>query len=147
MKKGKRVDENSYELSIKSEIFGIVFLFLSILLIFSLVSYSPFDPSFFHSTMNTVVENYGGNIGSEISAFLFVMFGYASFVLIIYFLFVTAYFFLNKKIRSFYTKSSGFILLLLSLSALLSNTKPFSEIDSVSIKTGGIIGFFATTCL
>lgn len=142
MKNGKRGNGNPYELSIKSEIFGIVFLFLSILLIFSLVSYSPFDPSFFHSTMNTVVENYGGKIGSEISAFLFVMFGYASFVLIIYFLFVTAYFFLNRKIKSFYTKSSGFILLLLSLSALLSNVKPYSGIDSASIKTGGIIGFF-----
>ncbi|MCK5005515.1 MAG: DNA translocase FtsK 4TM domain-containing protein, partial [Candidatus Aminicenantes bacterium] len=142
MKNGKRGDGNSYELSIKSEIFGIVFLFLSILLIFSLVSYSPFDPSFFHSTMNTVVENYGGNIGSEISAFLFVMFGYASFILIIYFLFITIYFFLNRKIRNFYTKSSGFILLLISFSALLSNIKPYSGIDSASIKTGGIIGFF-----
>ncbi len=142
MKNGKRGDGNSYELSIKSEIFGIVFLFISILLIFSLVSYSPFDPSFFHSTMNTVVENYGGNIGSEVSAFLFVMFGYASFILIVYFLFITIYFFMNRKIRSFYTKSSGFILLLISFSALLSSIKPFSGIDSASIKTGGIIGFF-----
>jgi len=142
MKNGKRGAGNSYELSIKSEIFGIVFLFLSILLIFSLISYSPYDPSFFHSTMNTVVENYGGNIGSEVSAFLFVMFGYASFILIIYFLFITIYFFLNRKIRSFYTKSSGFILLLISFSALLSNIKPYSGIDSASIKTGGIIGFF-----
>ncbi len=142
MKNGKKGNGNSAELSIKSEIFGIIFLFLSILLIFSLVSYSPFDPSFFHSTMNTVVENYGGKIGSEVSAFLFVMFGYASFVIIIYFLFITSYFFLNRKIKSFYTKSSGFILLLISLSAFLSNIKPFSGIESASIKTGGVIGFF-----
>lgn len=142
MKNGKRENGNSAELSIKSEIFGIIFLFMSILLIFSLVSYSPFDPSFFHSTMNSMVENYGGKIGSEVSAFLFVMFGYASYVLIIYFLFITAYFFLNRKIKNFYTKSSGFILLLISLSALLSNIKPFTLIDSAGIKTGGVIGFF-----
>ena len=142
MRNGKSENGNSAELSIKSEIFGIIFLFLSILLIFSLISYSPFDPSFFHSTMNTVVENYGGKIGSEVSAFLFMMFGYASFVIIIYFLFITSYFFLNRKIKSFYTKSSGFILLLISLSAFLSNIKPFSVIDSASIKTGGVIGFF-----
>ncbi len=104
MKNGKRENGNSAELSIKSEIFGIIFLFLSILLIFSLVSYSPFDPSFFHSTMNSMVENYGGKIGSEVSAFLFVMFGYASYVLIIYFLFITAYFFLKQKNKEFLYK-------------------------------------------
>ncbi len=142
MNKKKRDSLNSYELSIKSELLGIVFLFFSIIMIFSLISYSPFDPSFFHSTMNTVVENYGGKIGSEISAFLYVMFGYASFVLFFYFLFVTIYFFLNKKIVNFYTKSSGFILLLISFSALLSNVKPYSLIDKVNIKSGGIVGFF-----
>jgi len=142
MKSGKKGNGDSAELSIKSEIIAIVFLFFSILLIFSLISYSPFDPSFFHSTMNSVVENYGGKIGSEVSAFLFVMFGYASHVLIVFFLFLTAFFFLNRKIKNFYTKSSGFILLLISLSALLSNLKPFSAIDSATIKTGGVIGFF-----
>ncbi len=142
MKNGKRDNENSYELSIKYEIFGIIFLFLSILLMVSLISYSPFDPSFFNSTMNTVVENYGGNIGSELAAFLFVMFGFASFILILYSLFLTTYFFLNRKIKNFYTKSSGFLLLLISLSAFLSNIKPITRVDSMKIKTGGIIGFF-----
>ncbi|MEN8152761.1 MAG: DNA translocase FtsK 4TM domain-containing protein [Acidobacteriota bacterium] len=142
MKNGKKEPANSFELTLKNEIFGILFLFLSILIIFSLFSYSPFDPSYFHSTIQQNVENYGGKVGSEFSAFLFVLFGYASFILIIYFLFITSYFFLNRRIKNFYTKSSGFILFLFSLSALLSNLKPFSQIEGEEIKTGGIVGFF-----
>lgn len=142
MKNGKKREIKSFELSFKNEIFGIVFLFLSIFLIFSLLNYSPYDPSYFHSTLQKSVENWGGKIGSEISAFLFVLFGYASITFIFYILLLSIYYFLNKNIKNFFSKSIGFVLFLFSFSALLSNINPESSIKGVSVKTGGILGYF-----
>ncbi|MCK4836790.1 MAG: DNA translocase FtsK 4TM domain-containing protein, partial [Candidatus Aminicenantes bacterium] len=93
MRKVKRDDNSPNQLTIKNEILGIIFLFISIFLLFSLVSYSPLDPSFFHSSINPGVSNYGGRIGSEVSSLLFNLFGYASYIIIFYLLFLTSYFF------------------------------------------------------
>ena len=53
MNKNKKVQDkapkNSHELLLKNEIIGIVFLFISIFFIFSVISYTPSDPSFFNS--------------------------------------------------------------------------------------------------
>jgi len=142
MKNGKNRELKSFELSFRNEIFGIVFLFVSVFLIFSLLNYSPYDPSYFHSTLQTSIENWGGKLGSEISAFLFVLFGYASWAFVFYSLLLTVYFFLNRNINNIFTKSIGFLLFLLSFSSLITVIHPLSVIKESSIKTGGIIGYF-----
>jgi len=139
MKKVKK--SNSNQLSIKNEILGIVSLFFSILLLFSLISYSPTDPSFFHSSIDNVVTNYSGRIGSEISAFLFNIIGYASYIIFLYLLFLTTYFFLNCRLKNIITKNLGYFLLLISTSFFLANVKPFSEKAGIKLN-GGIIGYF-----
>jgi S-DNA-T family DNA segregation ATPase FtsK/SpoIIIE len=133
---------NGGELLLKNEIIGIVLLFVSIFFIFSVVSYTPTDPSFFNSTPDTRVDNFGGKTGAQLSAILFNLFGYSSYVILFYFLFMTTYFFFNRKIRNVITKSAGYLLLLVSFSAFISVIKPYATIDKAEIKSGGIIGYF-----
>ena len=85
--------EKSPQLLLKNEIIGIVLLFISVFFIFSVVSYTPSDPSFFNSTPDRSVENYGGRLGAQVAAVLYNLFGYASLILLFYLLFMTTYFF------------------------------------------------------
>jgi S-DNA-T family DNA segregation ATPase FtsK/SpoIIIE len=140
MNKRKRRQENPNKLSLKNEIIGIVTLFISIFLIFSVVSYTPSDPSFFNDSSGMVVENYGGRVGAYISAILFELFGYTSYIIIFYLLFVTIFFLVNRKIPNMITKSAGYLLLLISSSVFISIIKTSVEIDGKSEYTGGFIG-------
>lgn len=144
MKKVKRQAKtgNPGSLTLKNEIIGIVFLFVSVFFIFSVISYNPADASFFNSTPLKSVTNYGGRVGSEISALLFNLFGYASYIILVYLLFTTSFFLLNKRIKNMITKSCGYFLLLISFSAFISNINPDAVIAGQKIKTGGITGFF-----
>ncbi|MCP5105422.1 MAG: hypothetical protein GY950_18680, partial [bacterium] len=142
MKNEKKTTETSNELSLKNEIIGIIILFISIFLIFSVFSYTPSDPSFFNATPDKRVDNYGGPVGAQISAMLFNLFGYASYIIIIYLLFVTIFFLVNKKIPTMISKSFGYLLLLISGSAFISNISAYAVISGNEVKSGGIIGFF-----
>ncbi|MCP5053727.1 MAG: hypothetical protein GY940_41560, partial [bacterium] len=133
---------NGSELLLKNEIIGIVLLFIAIFFIFSVVSYTPTDPSFFNSTPDKYVDNYGGRTGAQVAAVLFNLCGYSTYVFLFYQLFLTSFFLLNKKIRNVITKSAGYLLLLVSFASFISNVKPYSIIDNVEIKSGGMIGYF-----
>ena len=128
------------ELSIKNEILGIVLLFSSLFLAFSLISYTPLDPSFFSQPKNPTVFNFGGRVGSEVAALLFNLLGYASLVLVFFSLFFTAFFLCNRRIQSPITKTIGFFLLLVATAALLAIVLPTATIDHYPVQTGGLIG-------
>lgn len=134
--------QSNSELLLKNEIIGIVLLFISLFLIFSVVSFTPTDPSFFNSTPDRRVDNFGGRTGAQISAILFNTFGYSSYIILLYMMFMTTYFFINRRIPNIITKSAGYLLLLVSFSAFISVINPYAAIDEVEIKTGGILGFF-----
>ena len=143
MKNGNTQTGNESALTLKNEIIGIIVLFITVFFIFSLISYTPTDPSFFNATPDKQVENYGGPLGAQISAVLFNLFGYAVAVILFFMLFTTVYFLINRNIPNMVTKSAGYLLLLLSFSAFLSVVKTYSQIAAVKdVKTGGIIGFF-----
>ncbi len=147
MKKVKRNDNNSIELNIKNEILGLIFLFLTIFLLFSLISYSPNDPSFFNSIKTKLIQNYSGKIGANISALLFNIFGYTSFIFIFITSILTVHFLTNRMIKNIISKITGFILLIISTSGFLSSISKHMLIDSVKIKSGGILGYFLSTIL
>ena len=140
MAKDKRGNTEEKELALKNEIFCIFFLFFSFFLIFSLASYNPLDPSFFHSAPARVVTNFGGRLGSELSALLFNFFGFASLLFILIFLFLTAYFFFNRRLNRAVSKGVGFVILLLALAALLANLNPEVLVSGQAIRSGGMVG-------
>ena len=140
MAKDKRGNADDKELSLKNEIVGVFSLFFSFFLIFSLASYTPRDPSFFHSAPTRVVTNFGGRLGSELSALLFNLFGYASLLFIAIFFFLTAYFLFDRRLSRAVSKGIGFAILLLSLAGLLANLKPLARITGQEVRSGGLVG-------
>jgi DNA segregation ATPase FtsK/SpoIIIE, S-DNA-T family len=140
MAKAKKENSENGELSLKNEIFAIFSLFLSFFLIFSLVSFTPLDPSFFRSTHGRVVQNFGGRVGAELAAFLFNLFGFASMLFIFMAFFLTAYFLFNRRIANAVSKGIGFFLLLVSSASLLTNFWPWFFIAGQPVRSGGMIG-------
>ena len=140
MAKVKKENSEGNELSLKNEILGILALFLSFFLIFSLVSFTPLDPSFFRSAYGRVVYNFGGRVGAELAAFLFNLFGMASALFILIALFLTAFFLFNRIITNAVSKGIGFFLLLISAAAFLANVHPWFFIAGQPVRSGGIIG-------
>jgi S-DNA-T family DNA segregation ATPase FtsK/SpoIIIE len=140
MAKARKLNPEDKELSLRNEIFGIFSLFFSFFLIFSLASFSPLDPSFFHSAPTRVVTNFGGRVGAELSAVLFNLFGFAAPLFILIFLFLTAFFIFNRSIERAASKGIGFFILLFSLAALLANLKPLARISGQEVQSGGMVG-------
>ena len=130
------------ELTLRNEIIGILFLFVSVYLIFCVISFSPVDPSFFHSTMRASVSNYGGRLGAQLSAILFNVLGYAAYIVVLYLLFVTSYFFLNRGMGRMGTKSAGYLMLVVSSAGFISSIHPETLVDGISIHAGGMVGLF-----
>jgi S-DNA-T family DNA segregation ATPase FtsK/SpoIIIE len=140
MAKAKKDNTEDNELSLKNEVFAVFSLFGSFFLIFSLVSFTPRDPSFFHSIHGRVVQNFGGRVGAELAAFLFNLFGFASVFFIFIALFLTAYFLFNRRISNAVSKGIGFFLLLVSAAAFLTNIWPWFFIAGQPVRSGGLIG-------
>jgi S-DNA-T family DNA segregation ATPase FtsK/SpoIIIE len=147
MAKAKKDNSAGNELSLKNEILGILSLFLSFFLIFSLVSFTPLDPSFFRSAHGRVVFNFGGRVGAELAAFLFNLLGMASVFFVLIALFLTAYFLFNRRITNALSKGIGFFLLLISAAAFLANVYPWFFIAGQPVRSGGIIGLLINNFL
>ncbi len=142
MSSSKKGSVKNDHLSLKNEVTGIFLLFFSLFFLFSIISYSPGDRTFFFNPANAeALSNFCGRIGAEISAVSLNLIGISSYTVVVYTLFLAAYFFMNCKIESIITKSSGFALLLISSSSFLSNVLPDSG-DLQIRSCGGIIGYF-----
>jgi S-DNA-T family DNA segregation ATPase FtsK/SpoIIIE len=140
MAKAKKENFDEKELSLKNEIFGILALFSSFFLIFSLISFTPLDPSFFNSSQGRVVHNFGGRVGAELATLLFNLFGFASLLFILIFLFLTAFFLFNRRIGRAVSKGIGFFILLIALAAFLANIKPIIAVAGQPVHSGGMVG-------
>ena len=86
----------SFLLKRLSELIGLALLCLSILLLVSLISYSPEDPNFIFPE-NTDIKNLLGAKGSYASDILFQSIGLISLLVPISFLFISMFFSLNKN--------------------------------------------------
>ncbi len=64
---------------IHRELIGMAFIFLFVLTLVSLISYSPRDPSINHATQTDTIQNAFGWIGAHVSGMLIGLFGLASF--------------------------------------------------------------------
>ncbi len=79
------------------ELFSVVLAGLSLLLVISLVSYSPDDPNFIFPD-NTVIKNFLGSNGSYVSDIFMQSFGLMSFLIPITFFFTSINIFINKRL-------------------------------------------------
>ncbi len=95
----KNIFEKSADFTIKRiiEIFGIILIIFSILLLLSFVSYSPEDPNFIFNSEKEI-ENILGFRGSYTSDIFFQSFGLISYLIPVTLIFTGIYIFRSKKI-------------------------------------------------
>ncbi len=124
-----------------NELWGLLFVFVAVLLLFSLTSYSPSDPSFFSAGTENGIANLAGRVGSYLSALLYTLFGYASFIVVVYLVIWSIFFLINRRVPSMATKSVGYLLLCISLAAIFDNLHPLISVDGIQVRSGGFIGF------
>ncbi len=122
-------------------ILGIFLFFLSLFFFLSLISFDAQDVSLITFSKNPVIHNLCGIVGSYLSSFLFLYFGYVSFLFPLLLLVSGIYvLFLRRDESEFpiYPFLMGFLIFTLSLSSLLEF---FSIRFSENFLNGGIIGY------
>ena len=129
-----------------SELFGLVLLVLSVLLLISLISYSPDDPNFIFPE-NAEIKNLLGSTGSYTSDLLYQSIGLISLLIPISFFFISLSVMLDKKIL--FIVESVFFIILYSITGALFFTVFHTE--TFWLPTNGNNGFlgdlFAETFL
>jgi DNA segregation ATPase FtsK/SpoIIIE, S-DNA-T family len=126
-----------------NEAVGLMFFTLTILLLLSLVSYHPTDPSFNtsrNSLSKTPVENLVGEFGSTVADLLLQMLGYPAFLLPIIFAIFGWKWVRSRPIEHPAVKAAGLGALLASLCALCGLLLPSFLSFGWSVKAGGLAG-------
>ena len=133
----------SFNYPIKREIWGVVFLLLTLIVAVSLFSYNPQDQLFWEKP-HVVGEpkNLFGPIGSHLAGSLFLVLGFSSFWLIPILVYLAACFFRGRFPSGAIWMCVSLILLVLSFSALLSLYVPKGVAYRGTLLSGGVVGLY-----
>ncbi|MBA1340350.1 MAG: DNA segregation ATPase FtsK/SpoIIIE, S-DNA-T family [Pelagibacterales bacterium] len=96
------------------ELLGLLLICLGVVLLISIISYSPNDPSMVFGDDKSLIQNYFGIYGSSVSDFLLQSFGLVSFLLIINIIAWGSKLLFQKQISKFFLRFF-FIVLYLSI--------------------------------
>ena len=120
-----------------NEILSMTLIFLSLFLFLSLITYSPNDPSFFHSNNTNSTSNLIGIIGAYLSDIFFFVLGYSSYLLC-YFLVYLSFKIYKDDIKAFSSNIQiGFLITLIALCCFFS----INVQDQILLAgTGGLTG-------
>jgi S-DNA-T family DNA segregation ATPase FtsK/SpoIIIE len=132
---------------VKKEIWGVIFLLLSLILGGSLLSYFPKDPLFWGRVAGDGLQakNLFGTVGAHLGGSLFLVFGLSSFWLIAILLFLSFSFFRGRFPFKVILLSINLILLLISFSALLHLYLPDGLHYRGAMMSGGLVGLHSAT--
>jgi DNA segregation ATPase FtsK/SpoIIIE, S-DNA-T family len=124
------------------EILGLFLGALGVLLLLSLLSHHPADPSFSSPQMaNWPVKNWIGKFGSYLSSFLFEWLGLASFWLCFIFFQLTGFSFRKEPHPSPSWYAIGYLLVIFSFAGLLSSGDENFQFFGWNFPWGGILGY------
>jgi len=122
LRKKKKIDPRSQKPKRKRkirtlEIIGILFVFLTIFVFISLISYHPQDPSWANVTSaDQKIHNYAGRAGASLAEALFQFLGLTAFLIPFAFLYLGFQLVFPRERRRFLVKAGGVAILLLLLS-------------------------------
>jgi S-DNA-T family DNA segregation ATPase FtsK/SpoIIIE len=125
-----------------NEFIGLVLATLAVLVGLSLVSFNPQDPSFNISRNPDFPEkahNFIGTLGAYVSDLCLQILGFASFVLPVVLGIYAFYWLTSRKVNAPLIRTTGFILLTLTLATALS-VQPLVPLFRGEIPAGGMIG-------
>jgi len=132
-----------------AEFLGLTAFAVALMLLISLATYDPTDPApFFRSGTAGPARNFIGPIGAFLAELLVPqLFGMAALLLPIV-LAVTGWkLFWCRPIEAAYTKASGVVLMLVSLTALLTMTFGSVAVEGEPVRAGGAVGQLASSLL
>jgi DNA segregation ATPase FtsK/SpoIIIE, S-DNA-T family len=133
----------SFNYPIKREVWGVVFLLLTLIVAVSLFSYNPQDQLLWEKPhVAGEPKNLFGPIGSHLAGSLFLVLGFSSFWLIPILVYLAACFFRGKFPSGAIWICVSLILLVLSFSALLSLYVPKGVAYRGTLLSGGVVGFY-----
>jgi DNA segregation ATPase FtsK/SpoIIIE, S-DNA-T family len=134
--------EQSSQKFLYHEILGLVLAAVGILLLLSLISHHPTDPSFSSPQLSTIpVKNWVGKVGSYLSTFLFEWLGLASFWLCFIFFQLALTSFRKQSRLSPSWGAVGYLLLIFSSAALISSGYNNFHYFGWNFPWGGILGY------
>ncbi|MFO7838760.1 MAG: DNA translocase FtsK [Desulfosalsimonadaceae bacterium] len=126
--------------SMRNEIAGIFLFFLVVLTFFSLVTYTPADPSVHHVGSAGHVQNFFGLLGAYIAGGLIGLFGVGAFWVPVLLLLACIRFFQNRSGRYILATAGGGLILIVVTGAFFALYGQAYEIFGVRYTAGGIIG-------
>ncbi|MBI5144599.1 MAG: DNA translocase FtsK 4TM domain-containing protein, partial [Candidatus Omnitrophica bacterium] len=122
-----------------NEIKGVILVAVSLIILASLISFTPFDLSFYTSHPNIPPKNLIRTSGAYLAAALLFLFGWASYVIPLFILLLGVRLF-KQKIPDFrLPRTFGIFVLLLSVSSLIGIFTAKNEV--VAFSHGGFLGF------
>ncbi|HKA35799.1 MAG TPA: DNA translocase FtsK 4TM domain-containing protein [Thermoanaerobaculia bacterium] len=128
---------------IAGEVFGVLLVFAAVLVGLALFSHDPRDPNLFSLTAGGQAAsptNWIGGFGASLSAALYAVVGLAAWGLPLL-LFVLGWrMFTLKPMENPGTKAAGFVLLFLSVPALLSLALGRLQMRGDEVEAGGVVG-------
>jgi S-DNA-T family DNA segregation ATPase FtsK/SpoIIIE len=126
--------------SMRNEIAGIILLFLVVLTMVSLMTYSPSDPSIHHAGAVGSPENFFGLLGAYMAGALIGLFGLGAFWIPVLLLIGCMQFFWEQPRRRMATTAGGGLLLTVATGSLLAVYSTAYEIFGASYSAGGMLG-------
>ena len=132
-----------------AEFLGLTAFAVALMLLISLATYNPGDPApFFRSGASGPARNFIGPIGAFLAELLVPqLFGMAALLLPIVLAATGWKLFWCRPIEAPYTKASGVVLMLLSLTAFLTMTFGSVAMDGEPVRAGGAVGELASSFL
>jgi DNA segregation ATPase FtsK/SpoIIIE, S-DNA-T family len=125
-----------------SEFFGLVCFALALMLLTSLATFDPSDPAvFFKAGRGEAAKNFIGHLGAFLAELLIPqLFGLAALMLPVVVGLCGWKLFWCRPVEAAYTKASGVLLLLLSLTALLALSVGTVAVEDEPVRAGGAVG-------
>ncbi|MDD4898975.1 MAG: DNA translocase FtsK [Candidatus Omnitrophica bacterium] len=121
-----------------NEIKGVIFVAIGLIILASLVSFTPYDLGFYTSHPNTPPQNWIRAFGAYLGGLLLFLFGWASFFVPLFVIFLGVRLFRQEEIDLRIPRILGILVFLLSVSSLIGLSLG-NEVYAFS--RGGFLGF------
>lgn len=128
-----------------NEIKGICILGASLLLLASLISYSPYDLPWYISAPNVPTHNLIGIVGAYLAGMAYFVLGYSAYTLVVFGLFISWNKFTSRDMHFSFAKLLSLVVLLMVASSLLAMA--FSSNDNEQFKAAGLTGIMFSSFL
>ncbi|MFH0791574.1 MAG: DNA translocase FtsK [Candidatus Omnitrophota bacterium] len=122
-----------------NEIQGVVLLALGIIVLASLISFNPYDLSFYTSHPNIPAKNLIRTFGAYLAGILLFLFGWASYLIPICIFSLSRTLFRQEKPNLRIPRMLGILILLLSISSIIGISSFKNE--AIKFSYGGFLGF------